>query len=48
MELIKRLLPGYRLAKKKREYERYLRAQGWTKKDALIAVAKKFAGGADK
>lgn len=40
--LLKRMTPGYRRALKKREFERYLRAQGWPKKEALKAVAEKF------
>lgn len=42
---LKPLSLAYRLAKQKREFESYLRAQGWTKRDALKAVAEKFAPG---
>jgi len=42
MKLFKQLLPGYRLAQQKREFEKYLRAQGWSKKEAVAAAAKKY------
>lgn len=42
---IKPLLPGYRLAQRKREYERFLRAQGWSRKEAQAAAAQKFGDG---
>jgi hypothetical protein len=42
------LLPGYRLAQQKREFEKYLRSQGWSKKEALAAVARKFPKEGDK
>jgi hypothetical protein len=41
-KLLKPLLPTYRLAQRKREYERFLRAQGWSRKEALAAAARKF------
>lgn len=40
--LLKALAPGYRLAQQKREFERYLRAQGWGRKEALKAVSEKY------
>ena len=45
--LLKPLAPGYRLAQQKREFEKYLRAQGWTRQEAKQAVALKYkeAGG---
>lgn len=42
--ILKPALPAYRLAQRKREYERFLRAQGWSRKEAEAAVAKKFGG----
>jgi len=42
MKWFKRFMPGYDLAQQKREYERYLRSLGYSKKEALSAVAKKF------
>lgn len=36
------LMPGYRLAQEKREFEKFLRAQGWSRKEALKAVYEKF------
>lgn len=41
-KVLKPLLPEYRLAQEKREFERYLRSQGWSKKQAAIAAADKF------
>ncbi len=35
-------IPEYALALEKREFERYLRTQGWSKKEAVAAVAKKY------
>lgn len=40
--LLKPLSPAYRLAQQKREFERYLRAQGWGRKEALKAVSVKY------
>lgn len=40
--------PKYALALEKREFERYLRAQGWSKKEAVAAVAKKYPKGSGK
>lgn len=42
---LKPLAPSYRLAQRKREFEQYLRSQGWSKKEAQAAVAKKFGRG---
>lgn len=39
------LSPDYKLAQQKREFERYLRACGWTKTQALAEVARKFSSG---
>ena len=36
------LSPAYRLAQRKREYERYLRAQGFSRSEALKAVRERF------
>lgn len=36
------VIPEYRLAREKREFERYLRDQGWSKNAALAAVARKY------
>lgn len=49
MKTVKCLLsPGYRLAQQKREFEKYLCAQGWTKKEALAEVARKFPKGGER
>lgn len=42
------LSEDYKLAQQKREFERYLRACGWTKKQALAEVARKFPSGGDR
>lgn len=43
LRLIRTFAPGYLLAAEKREFETYLRAQGWTRREALAAVAKKYS-----
>jgi hypothetical protein len=43
--ILKPLLPAYRLAQRKREYERFLRGQGWSRKEAQAAAAQKFGDG---
>jgi hypothetical protein len=48
VKLTKRLKPGYHLAAEKREFETYLRSQGWTRKEALAAVAKKYSPTSDE
>jgi hypothetical protein len=43
--LLKRFLPSYRLAQEKREFEAFLRAQGWDKREARQASFDKYRGG---
>lgn len=39
------VIPKYGLAKEKREFEKYLRSQGWSRKEAAKAVADKYRKG---
>jgi len=41
-KVLRHLSPAYRLAQKKRELEKSLRAQGWSRQDARHEVAKRF------
>jgi hypothetical protein len=43
--LLRLLSPSYRLAKQKREFESFLRAQGWGKREARQASFDKYRGG---
>lgn len=42
--LIKPLFPSYHLAKSKREFESFLKSQGWGKREAARAAYEKYRG----